>query len=81
MAYKGILRGNHIELSEPLPFPEGTQVDVMVEATGQSRPRKGSPNAVLRLVGTLTHEEAKLIRQAVGEIRRVDPELWEESDR
>ena len=75
MNYKGTIKGSIIEMDEPLPLPEGSRVDVTV--TPEARPRKGSPKAILQLVGTLTHEEAELIRKAVTEIRRVDRSLWE----
>jgi hypothetical protein len=72
---KGTVKGNVIELDEPLPFVEGTRVEVAV--TPEVRPRKGSPKAVLLLAGTLTHEEAESLREAIGEIRRIDARLWE----
>jgi hypothetical protein len=76
MSYKGTVKGNVIELDEPLPFAEGTRVEVAV--TPETKPRKGSPQAILQLVGTLSHEEAELIRSAVAEIRQIDPSLWED---
>jgi hypothetical protein len=75
MGYRGIVRGKTIELDEPLPYAEGTRVDVSIQL--EKGLRKGSPEAVLQLAGTLTHEEAELIRQAVSEIRKIDKELWE----
>ena len=76
MGYKGVVKGNVIELDEALPFPEGTRVDVAVAA--EPRPRKGSPKAVLRLLaGTLAPEEAEAILKAAQECRRIDRELWE----
>lgn len=74
MGYRGTVKGKIIELDEPLPLAEGTRVDVSV--TPQQGPRKGSPKAVLELAGTLTHEEAELIRRAVSEIRQIDEGLW-----
>jgi len=79
MGYKGTVKGNAIEVDEPLPFPDGSRVEVTVAPEG--RPRKGSPKAVLQLAGTLTHEEAELIRKGVAEIRKVDPGLSQEEDR
>lgn len=75
MGYKGTVKGNVIELDEPLPFTEGTRVEVTVSP--EAKPRKGSPQAILQLAGTLTHEEAELIRKGVAEIRQIDPSLWE----
>jgi len=69
MGYKG--KGRIIELEEPLPYPDGTRVEVTVKPEEM---RKGSPKLILQLLaGTLTHEEAELIRKAVSEIRRIDP--------
>jgi hypothetical protein len=73
---KGTVRGKLIELDEPLPLAEGTRVEVTV--TPETKPRKGSPEAVLQLAGTLTPEEAEIIMQGVQAIRQIDWELWEE---
>ncbi|GBC90417.1 MAG: hypothetical protein N2045_11285 [Fimbriimonadales bacterium] len=76
MIVKGTVRGKLIELDEPLPLAEGTRVEVTV--TPETKPRKGSPEAVLQLAGTLTPEEAEIIMQGVQAIRQIDWELWEE---
>ena len=76
MDYKGTAKGKVIELDEKLPFVEGTRVEVTV--TPETKPRKGSPKALLQLAGTLTHDEAELIRKTVVKMRRIDPGLWEE---
>ena len=59
MTQKGTVRGNQIELDGPVALPTGTRVDV--EITPESAVRKGSPEAVLRLAGTLTDQEAEAI--------------------
>ncbi|MBM4031171.1 MAG: hypothetical protein FJ291_05230 [Planctomycetes bacterium] len=74
MSYSGTVKGNLIELDERPPFPEGSRVQVTL--TRETVPRRGSPTAVLKLAGTLTHEEAELIRKGAAEIRRIDPGLW-----
>ena len=74
MGYKGTAKGKLIELEEPLPFADGTRVEVTVTAVPQ--PRKGSPKAVLQLAGTLTPEEADAILQAAQACRRIDWDLW-----
>ena len=56
MGYKGTTKGKLIELEEPLPFADGTRVEVTVTPVPQ--PRKGSPQAVLQVAGTLTPAEA-----------------------
>ncbi len=79
MGYKGTVKGNVIELDEPLPFAEGTRVEVTVMPEAkEGKPRKGSPQAILQLLaGTLTPEEAEAILKAAQECRRIDWELWE----
>lgn len=59
-----------IELEEPLPLPDGTQVEVTVKPLGV---RKNSPKAWLQLAGTLTDEEAEAIMKVVREeVRRIE---------
>jgi hypothetical protein len=45
MGYKGTVKGKVIELDEPLPYPDGTRVEVMVqpELQPEKKPRKNSP--------------------------------------
>jgi len=77
MGYKGIVRGNVIELDESLPFPEGTRVDVAVAP--EPTPRKNSPQAWLQLAGTLTEEEGEASLRFIREhVRRVDWEMWKQ---
>jgi len=75
MGYKGVVKGNVVELEDPIPFPDGTKVEVTV--TPEPKPRRGSPKAILQLAGTLTNEEAEAILKAAQECRCVDWELWE----
>ena len=74
MGYKGTAKGKVIELEEPLPFADGTRLEVTVTPVPQ--PRKGSPKAVLQLVGTLTPIEAEAILQAAQACRRIDWAMW-----
>jgi len=76
MTYTGVVKGHIIELDEPVPLPEGTRVEVTV--TPEAKPRKGSPQALLQLAGTLTPEEADAILKAAKACRRIDWELWED---
>lgn len=80
MTYRGTVRGSIIELDEPVKLPDGTRVDVIV--LPEDRLPKGSPQAVLQLLaGTLTHEEAEAIRQAIAEMRRINWEIWGEPEK
>ncbi len=71
MGHKGTVKGNVIELDEPLPFTDGTRVEVSVQL--ESKPRKGSPKAILQLAGTLDYEEAEAILKVSQECRKIDP--------
>jgi len=75
MGYTGTIKGNVIVLDEPLPFAEGTRVEITV--TPKAKPRKGSPQALLQLAGTLTEKEAEDILKAAQECRCIDWEMWE----
>ena len=79
MGYRGTVKGNVIEVDGPLPFPEGSHVEVTLAP--EARLRRGSPRAVLQLAGTLTHEEAEAIRKGAAEMRRVDASLWRDRGR
>jgi hypothetical protein len=79
MSYLGTLKGNLIELDERPPLPEGSRVEVTL--THETVPPRSSPRAVLQLVGTLTHEEAEVIRKGAAAMRRVDPGLWRGRER
>lgn len=80
MAIKGTVRGSVIELDEPLVLPEGTRVYIEVVGIGDPPLPKGSPQLVLQLLaGTLEPEDAEAIRKFVyEELRRIDPEIWEQ---
>ncbi|MBM4081942.1 MAG: hypothetical protein FJ278_19710 [Planctomycetes bacterium] len=78
MTYKGTIRGNVIELDQAVPLSQGTRVEVDVKPVSETKPRKGSPQAVLQLAGTLTSEEAEAILKAAQECRRIDWELWKQ---
>jgi hypothetical protein len=66
MTYKGIAKGKTIELEEPLPYPEGQPVSVLVEPlAGQLQP--GSPATIRRVM----HEPPHLNQEDVDELERV----------
>ena len=75
MTYKGIARGQIIDLDEPVSLPDGTRVTVQISP--ESSPPRGSPAAVLTLAGTLAPEEADAILGAARRCRRVDEALWD----
>ena len=84
MGYKGTVKGKVIELDEPLPFPDGTRVEVTVQPEVQPEKKlpKGSPKLIVQLLaGTLTPEEADAILKAAMECRRIDWEMWEEGEK
>ena len=75
MGYKGTIRGNFIELDNPIPYTDGTRVEITMIL--DKKLRKGSPKAILQMAGTLTHEESEAILKASQECRHIDKELWE----
>jgi hypothetical protein len=80
MVCKGTVRGSSIDLEEPIPLAEGTRVDVTVIPLGQLA--RNSPRAWMRVVGTLTGDEADAMLDVVRqECRGIDPELWHQSGR
>lgn len=63
MNYRGLLKGNTIELAERLPFPDGQPLRVSVEAWPAS-PRAGSAQAIRQAM----HAPPHLSRAAVDEL-------------
>ena len=75
MGYRGTIKGNVIELDDPVPFTDGTKVEITMIL--DTKLRKGSPKAILQMAGTLTHEESEAILKISQECRHIDKELWE----
>ena len=77
MTYKGIVKGQTIELEDPLELLEGTEVEVVVhvrpkKALASSSP-KGSGQALLRLWDTpaqCTPEDVDSLLQAINQGKR-----------
>ncbi|WP_089936928.1 hypothetical protein [Candidatus Entotheonella palauensis] len=75
MAYKGTVKGQMIELDEPIPLADGTRVELTIAPEGGLR--KNSPQAWLQLVGTLSEEESETLLANVRErLRCIDWEMW-----
>lgn len=71
MTYKGIAKGNTIELEEQLPFPEGQPVTVSVELLTSQHP-PGSPATILEAISQLPHldpEDVDALERAIEESR------------
>ena len=71
MTYKGIVKGNVIELEEPLPYRNGQIVSVDVQPVSDS-PRAGSPEAVLRAMHEpphLSNEDVDALEEAIRQGR------------
>lgn len=63
MAYKGIIKGRTIELSEELPFPEGAQVEISISPV-----RAHEAETALKFAGMLkdmTDQEKTLFEEAL----------------
>ncbi len=64
MTFKGTIRGGMIQLSEPLPFADGQRVSISIvpdEATDESEPRFGSPQALLRAIRRPPHVDPAIV--------------------
>ena len=78
MTYKGIVKGQTIEVEDPLQLPEGTEVEVVVhvppkQALASSNDPKGSGQALLRLWDTpaqCTPEDVNILLQAIDQGKR-----------
>jgi hypothetical protein len=66
MTVKGIIRGQTIELDEPLPYPEGEVVELNVQPAAGALGRAGSPAAILAAMRSVPHVEP----EAVDELER-----------
>lgn len=71
MTYRGIAKGTHIELEEPLPYADGQPVSVWVEpVAGPLQP--GSPAAVRQVMHAPPHlprEDVAVFERAIAEAK------------
>jgi hypothetical protein len=74
MVCRGKAHGLQIDLDEPLDLPDGTDIEVRV--TRISTPRRGSPEAIMSLIGTLSQSEADAIQEGADACRTIDSSLW-----
>ena len=74
--YGGIVNGKRIDLDEVPPLEQGTRVRVNVTPESTSGMRRGSPEALLSLVGTLSDDEAETMLRTSRECRQIDRDLW-----
>jgi hypothetical protein len=66
LAYKGIIKGNTIELQDTLQFPEGTEVEVEV----RERPFRGHPQDILKYLQTFPACNPEDVAVLMAEIDR-----------
>jgi hypothetical protein len=66
MTYKGVVRGKTIELEEPLPYPEGQLVSILVKPL-EGESQAGFPMAIRQVM----HEPPHLRWEDVDELERV----------
>ena len=67
MTYRGIARGKTIELDDPLPYPEGQTVSVVVEPWRLQSP-PGSAAAILKVMRESPHvdtDDIDALEQAI----------------
>ena len=71
MSYRGIARGNVIELDEPLPYPDGQTLVVEVEP-GDKSEEAGSVAAILRAVNSppfVSSEDVDELERVINETK------------
>jgi hypothetical protein len=79
MTYKGVVKGNVVELENGVHLPEGLMVEVVVkgqdtEPAAPSDFPKGSPHAILAAFDTTPHciqEDVDALMNAIEEGKRV----------
>lgn len=67
MIYRSVVKGETIELEEPLPYPEGQSASVSVEPLA-AQFASGSPAAILRVMRrlpSLNPEEVDELERAI----------------
>jgi hypothetical protein len=77
MVLRGVVRGQTIEFTQPLPFTSGEQVEVSVSALQNGEPPLGSPARILAALRAAPAVD----REAVDELERIIeeshlPESW-----
>jgi len=75
MSYKGTVIEGRLELDEPVTLLSGTRVEVNVAP--QAELRRGSPQAILQMAGSLSEEDADALLQGAQQCRQIDQSLWE----
>lgn len=75
MAYTGIIKGTMIEITEPLPYPDGQPVSVAVEPLGGQR-ALGSPELIRQTIHQPPHlrwEDVDVLEHMIDEGKLVVP--------
>jgi hypothetical protein len=74
MSYSGTVIDGRLQLDEPVPLASGTRVEVSV--VPEAIPKKSSPEALLRMAGSLSEEDADALLLAAQECRQIDWHMW-----
>ena len=74
MSYSGTVRDGRLQLDEPVTLASGTRVEVSVAP--EAIPGKSSPEALLRMAGSLSEEDADALLLAAQECRQIDWRMW-----
>jgi hypothetical protein len=74
MSDSGTVIDGRLQLDEPVALASGTRVEVSLAP--EAIPQKSSPEALLRMAGSLSDEDAEALLLAAQECRQIDWRLW-----
>jgi hypothetical protein len=75
MSYSGTVIDGCLQLDKPVPLASGTRVQVSVAP--EAKLGNGmSPQALLRMAGSLSEEDANALLLAAKECRQIDRSMW-----
>jgi hypothetical protein len=79
MSYSGTVIDGRLQLDKPVALASGTRVEVSVAP--EAIPEKSSPQALLRMAGSLSEEDAEALLLAAQECRQIDWSMWSAAPR
>jgi hypothetical protein len=78
MSYGGTVIDGRVQLDKPVTLASGTRVCVSIAP--EAKLAKGmSPQALLRMAGSLSDEDADALLRAAKECRQIDWSMWSTS--
>jgi hypothetical protein len=74
MSYSGTVIDGRLQLDKPVALASGTRVEVSLAP--EAIQEKSSPQALLRMAGSLSEEDADALLLATQECRKIDWSMW-----